>query len=151
MDTLKQRLRNFSLLFILLGLFQGSAMAAETDKACAVCGMKTSAIAKTGFESEKDGKPIYFCSFACAHRFRESKAFRDAPLFAHDFRSGIRTDASAAYFLIKSSQINKEVDFDMPPTVVAFSAEAEAKETLERLKDGQVVKGIGAVEKAYGK
>lgn len=123
--------------------------AAATEKNCAVCGMKTTTDAKTGFNSVKDGKPVYFCSFACAHRFHGSGAHKDAPLFAHDYKSGAEIDANKAYYLVKSKSIAKEIDFDMPPTVVAFSTEQAAKETQSRVKDGEVVKGFEAVVKAY--
>lgn len=113
--------------------------------------MKAGPSAKTGFESERNGKPTHFCSFACAHRFHSSADHRNAPLFAHDFKTGARLDAKQAFYLIKSKNISKELEFDMPPTVVAFSSEQTAKEIQTRLKDGEVVKGFEAVEKAYGK
>lgn len=145
-------IRTLFLSLALLSLFSTlpkRALASGIERECSICGMKTSTDAKTGFDSVRDGKPVYFCSFACAHRFHEAAAHKNAPLSAHDYQTGAAIDSGSAYFLVKSKNITKEVDFDMPPTVVAFATESGAKEVQSRLKDGEVVKGLDAVTKAY--
>ncbi len=114
---------------------------------CPVCGMHFKDGAKTSFETVKDGKPVHVCSFSCARRVH--KKMPEAPLKAVDFETGSAVDAKSAWFLVKSKNVLKELEFDMPPSVVAFSKEEQAKKARERLKDGEIVKGIDAVEKAY--
>jgi YHS domain-containing protein len=132
----------FSICLLFIGL---SAFAAQLD--CPVCGMHFKEDAKTSFESVRDGKPIHLCSFSCARRVH--KKTPAAALKARDFETGAALDARTAWFLVKSKNVLKELDFDMPPSIVAFATEDAAKKARARLKDGEVVKGFDAVEKAY--
>ena len=122
------------------------ASAAESLK-CSVCGMEFKKEAKTAFESTRNGKPVHFCSFTCAERFHKSS--KDTPLFILDYENSGRINANDAFFLVNSKNILPELDFDMPPSVVAFSKEESAKKVQTRLKDGQVVKGYDALEKLF--
>lgn len=135
----------FTSLILFVGL-QFTAVAAEALK-CAICGMEFKRNAKTAFESTRGGNPTHFCSFACVHRFHEK--FKDTPIFARDFETGNRIDASRAFFLFKSKNVLKELEFDMPPSVVAFSTEEAAKRIQSRLKDGEIVTGYVSLERAY--
>lgn len=132
-------------LFVFLNLLSLSASAATTFK-CLACGMDVAQGAKGGFESKKEQKPVHLCSFACAQAFH--KRAPETPLFAYDFSTGNQVDVKLAYFLVKSKNILKEVEFGMPPFVAAFSDEISAKKTQTRLKDAEVVKGYEALEKA---
>lgn len=136
----------FPWIILLFGLLQNTASSGEAFK-CAICGMEFREKAKTAFESAPDGKPIHFCSYACIHRFHER--YKDAPIFAHDFETGNRIEANTAFFLIKSKNVLKELDFDMPPSVVAFSKKESAEKAQSRLKDGEIVTGYAALEKVY--
>ena len=134
-------------LLILLILFTIPALAAKVE--CPICGMNFEEGARTSYAGKRGDKPVQFCSFSCAHKFHGHNP--KAALEARDFDGGKAVDAGSAWFLIKSKNVLRELPFDMPPTVVAFSSEAAAKKTRERLKDGEVVKGFETVEKAYAK
>jgi len=119
---------------------------ALTKVECPVCGMQFSDKAKTSFFATHDGKPVHLCSFACAAKLAD----RDpkAPFTAVDFASGKSLPADSAYFLIRSKKLLKELEFDMPPSVVAFTDEKAAKEKAKSLGDGEIVQGWPALKKA---
>ncbi|MBI4403782.1 MAG: nitrous oxide reductase accessory protein NosL [Deltaproteobacteria bacterium] len=114
---------------------------------CVICGMEIKKDAKIIFESVRDGKPIHFCSFSCVHSFHSK--YRDAPVFVYDFNSGKKVNAQSAFFIVKSKNILKELEFGMPPAVVAFLDEASARKVQVRLKDGEVVRGYETLEKMF--
>jgi len=120
--------------FLSIGLAFG-ALAHE----CLVCGMEVKPAARTAFESIQEKKPVHFCSLSCARAFHTK--YPATPVTAHDYETGDSIDAKAAYFLIKSEKIVKEMGFGMAPMVVAFSKEAAAKKKQAALKEGEVVKG----------
>src|SRR5476651_1678152 len=100
------------LIYTLFLIFSATAMAAD----CPVCGMHFKDGAKTSYETVKDGKPVHVCSFSCARRVH--KKMPEAPLKAVDFETGASVDANSAWFLVKSKKCLKELDFDMPPSVI---------------------------------
>jgi hypothetical protein len=134
---------------VVLGTLWAPALQAHPGDSisCRLCGMHFKEAAKTSFESTRDGTPLHVCSFSCAKKLRGKQP--NAPLKSHDFDTGAPIDAGTAWFLIKSKNVQKELDFDMPPSVVSFSTELTARKTRDRLKDGEVVKGFEKVEKAY--
>ena len=134
-------------LFFFSLLMMTSHSLAATSSTCAVCGMKVKPNAKASFEAIKEEKPIALCSYTCAHRFNSK--YSESALFTFDFDTGSKLDAKSAYYLVKSSNVLKEVEFGMAPTVVAFASEAEAKKNQTRLRDGEVVKGYEALEKTF--
>lgn len=133
----------FALLLTFLLIPSGFA----ADAKCPICNMVIQKDSKTAFESVRENKPVHVCSFSCAHRFH--KRFPDAEIFVKDYVSGKRISAKVAFFLVKSKNILKEIDFEMPPTVVAFSTEADAKKVKARLGDGELVQGFDALQKVY--
>jgi YHS domain-containing protein len=136
-----------SAIFLALTFTLIAGAAATTKLHCSICGMDFTPTAKTSFASVHKGKPIHFCSFTCASRFH--KKYPEEALSALDFLTGSKLETKSAYFLIRSKNILKELEFDMPPSVVAFKTSAAAKKTQARLGDGEVVQGLGALEKAY--
>lgn len=95
--------------------------------------------AKTAFSATVEGKPRHLCSFACAAKTAEK--FPQAGFQPNDFNSGKTLNGGDAYYLIRSTKILRELPFDMPPSVVAFAAEKEAKEKSAKLGDGEVIHG----------
>jgi YHS domain-containing protein len=141
---------SYPFILVLLTLFLVAiplGAATEATLKCPICGMKFKPSAKTSFEATHEGKELQVCSFACARRLR--KKYEKDPLYAHDFHTLKKIDSTSAFFLIKSKNLLKELDFDMPPSVVAFSVEADAKKVRDRLMDGEIVNGFAAMEKAY--
>ena len=134
-------------LFFLSLLMMSSLSQAAPSSTCVVCGMEVKPNAKASFESIKEEKSVPLCSYTCAHRYHSKYA--DLPLFTFDFDTGSKLDAKSAYYLVKSHNVLKEVEFGMAPTVVAFASEAEAQKNQTRLKDGEVVKGYEALEKTF--
>jgi len=138
-----------SVLFLNLFLIICSlALGTETQNLqCAICGMETKTGSKTSFESRRDGKPVRFCSFSCAHAFR--KKYPNEKLMMNDFETGKPIDAKSAFFLANSENLLKELEFGMPPAIVAFEKEGSAKKVKARLKDGEIVNGLESLEKKY--
>jgi len=135
------------LILLCLGLGYFAFAAAATQLTCAICGMPLEARAKTSFESTRNGKPVAFCSFACAMRFhRESPK---TPLRAYDFETGKAIDALDAYFLVKAKGALKDLGETMPPVVPAFATEADAQKKQKELHEGHVVHGLDAAGKVY--
>jgi YHS domain-containing protein len=128
-------------------LIQGGSQAGTQILNCVVCGMETKPGSKTAFESAKDGKPVRFCSFSCAHAFH--KKFPKEKMGAKDYETGKDLDTHSAYFLVGSENILKEIEFGMPPAIVAFEKEDPAKKAQARLKDGEIIKGFDALGKKY--
>ncbi len=114
---------------------------------CIVCGMDVKPESKAAFDSTKEGKPVRFCSFSCAHGFH--KKYPKEKLVTKDYDSGKTIDTSSAYFLVGSDNILKELEFVMPPAIVAFETEESAKKMQARLKDGELIKGFNSLEKKY--
>ncbi len=112
---------------------------------CPVCGMHFSEKAKTSYFGTHDGKPLHLCSFACAAKLSD----RDpkSAFSAVDYPTGNKIPAESAYFLVNSKKVLKELEFDMPPSVVAFADEKAAKEKVKALGDGEVVKGWPQLKK----
>lgn len=142
-----------NLLFVLLPLlviwFSRPLLAADALQ-CAICVMPVKADSKTRFDSTRNGKPVTFCSFSCAHGFH--KKFPGERLEGHDFETGQPVDVQSAFFLAKSENIFnlvKELEFGMQPTVIAFAKEGAAKKIKEQVKDGEVIKGFEALKKLY--
>jgi hypothetical protein len=131
-----------------LGLLFAFYSQAEPSK-CAVCGMEVSAKSRTSYSAAKAGTPVKLCSFVCAHSFHEK--FPAAKLSATDFLTGKSIPADAAYYMVKSKTLaaRKDLEFEMPPPIVAFGNETEAKKFQSELKDGEILKGFPAVEKKY--
>ncbi len=124
-----------------------NASGVESAKAaCPVCGMHFSSTARTSFFGTHDGQHVHLCSFSCAAKLsdRDSKA----TFTAVDFTSGKPVPAESAYFLIRSKKLLKELEFDMPPSVVAFSDEKAAKDKAKSLGDGEVLKGWEPLKKS---
>ena len=125
-------------LFLTLSLFLSSvAPAAELE--CPVCGMTFKQEAKTAFSTQLEGKSRRLCSFACAAK--TAQKYPQAGFQLNDFNSGKSLNGENAHFLIRSKNLLKELDFDMPPSVVAFASEKEAKEKTTKLGDGEIVHG----------
>lgn len=139
----------FVLLPLLVSGFSPPLLAGDALQ-CAVCGMPVKANSKTRFDSTRDGKPVTFCSFSCAHGFH--KKFPKEHLEGHDFDTGQPVYVQSAFFLAKSENIFnlvKELEFGMQPTVVAFAKEGAARKVREQVRDGEVIKGFEALQKLY--
>ncbi len=106
---------------------------------CPVCGMTFRPTAKTAFFTKVQEKPRHLCSFACATK--TSDKFPEAKFEVTDFSSDKTIPGDDAYFLVRSKNLLKELDFDMPPTVVAFASEKAAKDKTTKLGDGEVIRG----------
>ena len=114
---------------------------------CAVCGMDFSPGSRTSFEATIEAKSTPLCSFQCAARTH--RKYPTAKLEAFDYLTGKRLPAETAFFLAKSQNLLKEVEFAMAPTVVAFASEKPAQTSKARLGDGVVVQGFSQLEKQY--
>jgi hypothetical protein len=136
-----------TVLLIWTSLVLAVAIASAAPENCSICGMSISSASKTTFTTERDGKTTEFDSFTCASRFQAK--YPKAALWARDFLTGKKIEASKAFYLVKSEKIQKEVEFGMMPTVVAFADEAEARKKQKALGDGEIVKGFAAARKAY--
>ncbi len=131
-------------LFFLLFLFF-SALAGANPLECPLCGMSFKATAKTSFLATHEAKPLPLCSFACAVKLFDRK--NGTTFHVLDFSSGKQFSADKAFFLVKSKNLLKELEFDMPPSVVAFLDEAQARAKQKTLGDGEVVHGWKALKK----
>ena len=128
--------------------FFSSALGASPETAsCSVCGMEIKVDSKIGFEADFQGKHIHFCSFSCALRFHQKHT--DVSLLGHDYISGTPLDTKESFFLVKSPNLLKELEFGMPPAVAVFSSESSAKKAQARLGDGQVAKGLEQAAQAF--
>lgn len=131
-------------LFLLFGLFSAPNLFAVQPE-CPVCGMTFKPLAKTAFLTKIQDKPRHLCSFACAAKTADKA--HGVKFEVADFNRAKMVDADNAYFLIRSKNLLKELDFDMPPTVVAFASEKEAKEKAAKLGDGEVIHGWKKLKK----
>lgn len=133
----------YALLFLFISC---ASQSVKNDLQCPVCGMHFNSTAKTSFQAHEGEGKKQVCSFSCASRLK--KRFH-SKLQAKDYSSGEWIEAESAYYLIRSRNLLKELDFDMPPSVVAFGSEREAYKKLKELGDGKIVGGFGALEKTY--
>ena len=131
--------------FPLLLLVWGAASSWGFDAAaagtleCPICGMHFKATARTSFLAQYEKKPLNLCSFACATKLSDRQS--GATFQVLDFASGNLIDAEKAFFLIKSKNLLKELEFDMPPSVVAFAQKAQAQAKQKAIGDGEVING----------
>ena len=128
----------FNSLLLTLSLFLASGVGAAQLE-CPVCGMNFTAGAKTSFTTQIEGKTRHLCSFSCAAK--TAHKYPQAGFQLNDFTSGKSLGGENAHFLIRSKNLLKELDFDMPPSVVAFASEKEAKDKTTQLGDGEIVHG----------
>jgi len=136
-------------LFFTLWLWSAQAFAAVAQKAeCPICGMHFSATAKTSYLTTHENKPLHLCSFSCAAKLSDRHA--SATFTAIDFSSGKKIPAESAYFLIRSKKLLTELEFDMPPSVVAFADAEVAKAKQQALGDGEVIRGWKSLKKTLG-
>lgn len=140
----------FALVFLLALTFFCPALkaASEVQKKCPVCSMTFQPQAPTSFRAtQENGTPHEFCSFSCSLKFH--RKFNGAALEAHDFISKKPIDAKNAFFIANSKALLKELDFDMPPSVIAFAKKSDAEAKLKQLKDGTLIEGYSRLEKFY--
>jgi len=126
-----------------------TSYAAETKPRCSICGMFVVDKAAISFEGQRDGKPVPFCSFSCAHAFH--RKYPESALLAFDYVSHTALPVEKAFYVIKSEKLASEFKLAMAPVVIAFAKESDAKAAKERVKEGEVVAGFAAVAKVFGR
>ncbi len=141
--------REFLFSLGMLGVSIAWAKEEKEKPRCSICGMFVEENSPISFKGDRNGQPVLFCSFSCAHAFH--KKYPDATLTTFDYHSHQAIPADKAYFLIKSEKLASEYKFAMAPVVTSFATEQGAKMAKERVKEGEIVAGFSAVAKIFGR
>jgi len=114
---------------------------------CPICGMEVKAESRTQFEVNLSQEKKHFCSLSCVETY--AKRHSSEPVFLFDYETGEKIAAESAYFLARSEKLMKEIEFQMPPTVVGFKKKETAEKHQKRLGDGKIVQGLESLKKEF--
>ncbi|NBX93159.1 MAG: hypothetical protein EB120_04975 [Proteobacteria bacterium] len=114
---------------------------------CVICGMDVKPGSKTQFTVVESQEERRFCSLACVDSYLKRKPTREVYVF--DYGSGEKIPASDAVFIARSEKLLKELEFEMPPTVIGFTNKEDAEKHQKRLGDGKLIQGFEALRKEF--
>lgn len=131
---------------IIIGFFFAVSLAFGSST-CPVCGMEVKPESRTQFEMSHSKDTKHFCSLSCVETY--SKKYSTEPVYLFDYETGEKIPAAGAYFLARSEKLLKELEFEMPPTVVGFKRKESAEKHQKRLGDGKVIQGFESLKKEF--